>query len=411
RLYEHTLDNPSQTARINLLKTLVDAKIDELENTITLRRNTETGFNDALQIVLSNEGKHIMDSIRVIIADITGEENRLLLEREQTYSTKARSAAIEIAFGLIASLILMTIIGFLITKKITNGLREIVEISEKVSRGQYKIKVTNISKDELGKLGIAINKMTSNLSENQKQILLQNEILENKNEDLMIIDKMKTEFVSAASHELRTPLTSIKASLGLIKSGNIPEDQLQQFIEICYNNTDRLIRLVNDFLDLSKLENKSVALNKDNFDLDVLILETIAEMKQYAKNNSIEIHYTKSDNFKLFADRDRISQVVTNLLSNAIKFSKGGNVYISSAETSKNYSIFVDDTSQIIESSLRNRLFEPFVQDTDMMERKSTGTGLGLSICKAIVEQHGGKIWIEENGAVGNRFVFSIPVE
>ncbi len=410
-LFEHTSDNPNQISRINILKTLVKIKTDELERTISLRRKPETGFVEAQEVVLSNEGKDIMDSIRVVISDIIGEENRLLAEREEIYSKKVNSSAIEIAVSLISSFIIMIIVGTYITRRITSRLSEIVEISEKVSQGEYKNKVTNISNDELGKLGTAINKMTYNLSRNQEHILLQNEMLKSKNEDLLIIDKMKSEFVSAASHELRTPLTSIKGSLGLLKSGDVPEEQQIQFIDICYNNTNRLIRLVNDFLDLSKLENQSIEFVKDYFNLDVLILETISEMDQFAKSKSKKIDYSRSNTLELFASRDRISQILVNLLSNAIKFSEGEKVYVSSDENSKFITIYVDDTSKIINKHLREKLFEPFVQDTNMMKRKNTGTGLGLAICKSIVDQHGGKIWIEENGTVGNRFAFTIPVE
>lgn len=243
-----------------------------------------------------------------------------------------------------------------------------------------------------------------------EQIKLQNETLKEKNKALLVLDRMKTEFVSAASHELRTPLTSIKGSLGLIKSGQIPEEQANEFIEICYNNTNRLIRLVNDFLDLSKLESQTDEFTKGNFDINVLLMETISEMQQFAKSNSIEINYSRSDQIEIHADRDRISQILVNLLSNAIKFSEGKEVNVSTAANSKFINIYIDDTSKIIVEELRERLFEPFVQGEDIMNRKSTGTGLGLAICKSIVDQHGGKIWIEENGTTGNRFAFSIPL-
>lgn len=305
-----------------------------------------------------------------------------------------------------------------LTKKIINGIikdgkwiGEINFIKKDGIKGICETIVIPINNSKGKTIGtVGVNRDITERKLATEQIKLQNESLKSKNEDLLILDKMKTEFVSAASHELRTPLTSIKGSLGLIISGNIPEDQTNDFIEICYNNTNRLIRLVNDFLDLSKLESQSIEFTKGKFDLNVLLMETIVEMEQFAKSNSIKINYEKINNIELYADRDRISQILVNLLSNAIKFSEGKEVSVSANLNSKFVKINIDDTSKIINVSIREKLFEPFVQGEKIMSRKASGTGLGLAICKSIVDQHGGKIWIEENGTKGNRFVFSIPV-
>ncbi|MCP4724814.1 MAG: response regulator [bacterium] len=162
-LLVYTSDNPVQTNRILQLQSLIRSKIEELERTITLRRNPVTGFDDALEVVVSDEGQDIMDNIRVILAEIIDEEESLLTEREKVYKSSTRNAVFQIIFSITVFILIFIGISFIIVKNITVPLSEIVSISERVCIGEFKNKVEKISADELGSLGASINKMTSQL--------------------------------------------------------------------------------------------------------------------------------------------------------------------------------------------------------------------------------------------------------
>jgi signal transduction histidine kinase/CHASE3 domain sensor protein/DNA-binding NarL/FixJ family response regulator len=172
-LLSHTSDNPGQTARIIHLKELIQLKLEELDRTIRLMRNPDAGFQEALEVVVSDEGKIIMDKIRVVITEIITVEEDLLTQREMSYISSANYAKLKIVGGILAALIILIAVSVYITRIITNSLRKIVVIAEKICEGNYDEMIERISSDELGVLGTAINKMTTQIksmfSENDRR--------------------------------------------------------------------------------------------------------------------------------------------------------------------------------------------------------------------------------------------------
>ncbi len=239
----------------------------------------------------------------------------------------------------------------------------------------------------------------------------QNEELNRKNEELRSLDQMKDNFISTVSHELRTPLTSIKGSIGLLLNESVGKIDVEgkEFLDICYRNTDRLIRLINDLLDLSKLESMDIKLKMTEFDLKDLINDVINELEPFAGKHNAELNSEIIKRTLLNADRDRINQVLINLFSNGIKFSEGGKVSVSSKSSENRLFIIVSDTGKPIPVNMKDKIFEKFVQVDNSLTRKVGGTGLGLSISRKIVEQHGGELWLETDNS-GNNFIFTLPV-
>lgn len=230
------------------------------------------------------------------------------------------------------------------------------------------------------------------------------------------LEQMKTQFVSLVSHELRTPLTSIKGSLGLILAGAAGEisPQARQFLEIALNSTDRLIRIVNDLLDLSKLEAGKVQLNLVEVSPREVVEECITELESFAESRKITILNEVPENLPtVLADRDRLKQTIINLLSNAIKFSPEGKKVIVGAEMfdSKAVKFWVKDFGIGIPEDELDRIFEKFAQVKKKAVSPTEGTGLGLSITKQIVELHGGRIWVESEVGKGTTFYFTIPLK
>jgi PAS domain S-box-containing protein len=226
------------------------------------------------------------------------------------------------------------------------------------------------------------------------------------------VERMKQEFISIVSHELRTPLASIRGSLGLLAAGvlkNKPETA-QQMLQIAASDTERLVRLVNDILDLDRLESNKVELIKQWCDAAALIRQSVETLQPLAKQNHIALSFS-SPELQIWADPDRIVQTLVNLLSNAIKFSPPNSTVTLSASSLADWVLFqVKDQGRGIPADKLETIFGRFQQVDASDSRQKGGTGLGLAICRSIVQQHGGRIWVESELGEGSTFYFTLPI-
>jgi two-component system sensor histidine kinase VicK len=227
------------------------------------------------------------------------------------------------------------------------------------------------------------------------------------------IDRMKTEFISTVSHELKTPLTSIKGSLQIIlRRSNELLDTERELLVVCQRNTDRLIRLISDILDISRIESGSIDFNFKPESINGIVSEAMEEMTGFASERNVTLHNTiGSDLPRVFADRDRLLQVMTNLLSNAVKFSTEGKTVTVEAGKDGNFVVVsIIDNGPVIKKTERNKLFRKFQRLGVNESGERGGTGLGLAICKEIIEKHHGKIFYRSRMGGGNIFTFTVPV-
>jgi len=225
-------------------------------------------------------------------------------------------------------------------------------------------------------------------------------------------DRMKTEFISTVSHELRTPLTAIRGSLGMIASGVITKpEQSERMLGLATKNTDRLIDLVNDLLDLEKMQMGKMEFHFQSLSLKVLLANAVEVNEPYATEKGVRLTLDDSlpDEAYIFADEQRLQQVLANLLSNAAKFSpENGVVKISAARKESGFRVSVIDHGSGIPVEFRNSIFDKFTQADSSDTRQQGGTGLGLNISKMIVEQHGGEIGFDSTPGEGATFYFDI---
>lgn len=229
--------------------------------------------------------------------------------------------------------------------------------------------------------------------------------------DRKAIEQIKSEFISIASHEMRTPLTSIHGVIELLCAGRLGElsEAGSQMAAMALRNSDRLVHLVNDILDLERMESGQDKIVKQKCVSAELIQQAIDSVQPLAKELEI-ILTTESTSIKLLADCDRIMQTLINLISNAIKFSPANSqVEIKAQLQNKNILFTVKDQGRGIPADKLEAIFERFQQVDASDSRKKGGTGLGLAICRHIVEQHGGKIWVESVYGKGSTFFFSVP--
>jgi PAS domain S-box-containing protein len=226
------------------------------------------------------------------------------------------------------------------------------------------------------------------------------------------VDRMKNEFISVVSHELRTPLTSIRGSLGLLAAGMLGNvtDKAQRMLQIAISNTDRLVRLINDILDIERLESGKIALDRQAVDAEHLLQQAVETMRGMSDKNNVHVELLPVSG-QIFGDPDRILQTLTNLISNAIKFSPvGGSVVVSATSDRTHMQFSVEDHGRGIPEDKIGAIFERFQQVDASDSREKGGTGLGLAICRTIVQQHGGRIWVKSTLGKGSTFNFTIPL-
>lgn len=227
------------------------------------------------------------------------------------------------------------------------------------------------------------------------------------------MDRVKSEFVSTVSHELRTPLTSIKGALGMINSGILGAlpDKAKRMVELAHNNTERLILLVNDLLDMEKIQAGKIDLKLEKVNLTAIVKESVTMNQTYATNLkvSLVLQDTPPDYF-VVADASRMLQVMANLISNAAKYSPAGDeVRINICEDDGFIQVSVSDNGCGIPVEYHSKIFQKFSQLDASDSRQKGGTGLGLNITKAIVEHHGGRIDFVSEVNKGTTFFFKLP--
>jgi two-component system, OmpR family, sensor histidine kinase VicK len=226
------------------------------------------------------------------------------------------------------------------------------------------------------------------------------------------LDRMKDEFISTVSHELRTPLTSLRAALGLIAGGVLERrpEKLAQMLDVAIGNCDRLVRLVNDILDFERIGSGRLPLHRDQANAIDLLRRATDLQHVSASRNNIRFRIDAQP-IDVHVDVERMLQTLTNLIGNAVKFSpQGGEVRLGAVAANEHEVIFqVEDHGRGIPPEKLEIIFDRFQQVDASDARMMGGTGLGLAICRTIIEQHGGRIWVESTAGQGSVFSFTVP--
>lgn len=225
------------------------------------------------------------------------------------------------------------------------------------------------------------------------------------------IDNMKSEFVSTVSHEFRTPLTSMNMGLSMVineDTGELNEEQ-KELLEAAYEDVERLTELVNDLLDLSKIESGKIEMEFDKVDVNDIIEKTLNPFHKQAEEKEIELKFKQSeDNVFAYADPSKISWVISNLVGNALRYADEGKIEVDAEIKGRRVLVSVADNGPGIPKEYQSKIFEKFVRAGSDKEEKS-GTGLGLAIAKEIITAHNGRIWVESEEGEGSTFSFYIP--
>jgi signal transduction histidine kinase len=231
------------------------------------------------------------------------------------------------------------------------------------------------------------------------------------NAKLQAIDRVRSEFLTMVSHDLHTPLTAIKGSLDVLLHEGVGVELTRELLGIAQKNADRLFRLVSDILDLARIEEGRFSMQREPFDVIVTLRGTLDRLMRIAQEKGITLTLQAPDGLPLvFADGLRMEQVFTNLLGNALKFTpSGGRIGVMVKELATELLVEIRDSGVGIPTEHLDRVFDRFYRVPLPAGTEVEGTGLGLSICKAVVEEHGGRIWVESVVGKGTAFYLTIP--
>ncbi len=282
--------------------------------------------------------------------------------------------------------------GLLLARAIASPLRRLTEAAGAVAQGQFDQQVPAGSRDELGRLSRAFNDMTARLRAARQ---------------------MQVDFVANVSHELRTPLTSVKGTVETLRDGAVDDPEVRdRFLETVERETDRLIRLVNDLLLLSRADSEALNLRREPLDLAELARTTVERLEPQAEVQGLTLRVVTNPSAPLaWADPDRVEQVLVNLLDNAVKYSRpGGSVTVCiEAGPEGNALAQVRDEGIGIPAADLARIGQRFYRADRARSRTRGGSGLGLAIARALVLAHGGQLWVESQENEGTVVSFSLP--
>ncbi len=338
-----------------------------------------------------DEKDKIVNSLMDELQKVRSLSQKSIFDKVTGLSDAGRRATNAAMVTTAAALLFGAVLSFLITTGITAPLALMKKKTAEISRGVYEANLNITSPPEIAALGRAINSMCDKLRE---------------------VDKMKSDFYALMSHELRTPLTSIKEGTNLFLEGlggNVTEKQ-RKLLSIIAEESNRLIELVNSLLDISKLEAGMVAYNFSRAELNPLITRAVNEIAPLAEAKRIRIDKDLHELPVLSLDAERILQVLRNLIGNALKFTpRGGTVTIASRRGTEGLSVSVSDNGPGIAKEHAGAIFDKYRQAAAAGPHKLQGTGLGLAIVKHIIQDHGGRVWVESEKGHGSTFTFVLP--
>lgn len=312
---------------------------------------------------------------------------------------------------IVLALFLTFVFWYLLRSMVIRPLKGMEGIIERISEGEYSLRIPDLAGGEIGRLGQAFNRMMDALEEKEVS-------LELLNRRLLEESKMKSQFVSNVSHELRTPLNSIIGFSELLKDpANGPlTDQQKSYVDFIHTSGQHLLELINDLLDLSRIETGRMKVQREEVVLAELMEEVVGVMKPHAMEKGLTLEYHPPMVLPVVElDHARFRQIMFNLLSNAVKFtSEGGriDIYVEVKETEGGHllEVSVKDTGIGIPYEEQQRIFDEFYQVDGEAKRGYQGIGIGLTLTKKLVEFLGGRIWVESDIGKGSVFTFVLPI-
>ena len=371
-----TADNRRQQRRIARLESAVSRRLDSLKEIIDLRK--QEGFEAARELLTKGIGATPMNEVQAVISEMKQEEEDLLKNRTLDSQLSTRKTTLTFSCVIFLEFLLLGLVYYLLRR----------DIAERKRTEQATLRLNT-------------------------QLTATNQQLEGRNREVERATQLKSKFLASMSHELRTPLNAIVGFSDLLAEGTPGQlnGKQKRFVNHIKQGSAHLLQLINDILDLSKIEAGQLELRFEDFSAKDAFPEVLSTIRPLAMAKNIQVRHTLETDLPVHADRVRFKQILYNLLSNAVKFTpKDGRIDVDCAERGNEVCISVTDTGIGIRAEDQAVVFEEFRQVEGNKDAANEGTGLGLAITKRLVEQQGGKISLESEPGTGSRFTFTLPL-
>jgi signal transduction histidine kinase len=393
-------ENPAQRERAQRLVREIRFYVEEYSDPlVALARE---GSQAADTTTAEGEGARRMDAIRTQFARFLDAENELASESAASANTEAdRAIALAVA-GLVGSALLVGVFGLYLARSTARPVRGVAEAASRLAEGDLSVRLDEKGPGEVGELTVAFNRMAAQLERSSAELRAQNEKLRES-------ERLKSELVSIVSHELRTPLASVLGFTSLLLTRDVPPEEQRRYLEIIDAQGRRLSTLLNDFLDIERLEEGQLKLAREFFDLGELVAEQAQLFAGQSDKHTLDVELP-SKPLPVRGDPNRLAQVVGNLLSNAIKYSpEGGTVKVVGERDNNLVRVSVKDEGLGIPDELQEEVFGKFFRG-DAAASGIAGSGLGLTIARSVVEAHGGRIDVKSASGEGSVFWLELPI-